>query len=87
MGRGKYMGEVFTLSGILKLLETALLFTALMVHRHGDHGKYVFFGTTTQSLLPVRSARSTLQHGFLYLLTHFRLTTALMWRIWATACS
>jgi len=46
MGRGASMGEILSLSGILKVFEVVLLFVVTLIHRHGDYGKYIFFGTS-----------------------------------------
>ncbi len=54
MGRGTYLGEALSVSGILKVLETILLFTTVIIHRHGDNGKYLFFGTTAVQMKAVR---------------------------------
>ena len=54
MGRGTYLGEALSVSGILKVLETILLFTTVLIHRHGDNGKYIFFGTSAVQMKAVR---------------------------------
>jgi hypothetical protein len=54
MGRGGYMGEILSISGILKILEVILLFVVTLIHRHGDHGKYIFFGTSAIQMKAVR---------------------------------
>ena len=38
----------------MKILETALVFSTIMVHRYGDHGSYVFFATDARKMAPVR---------------------------------
>ena len=53
MGRGAYLGEALSVSGILKVLETVTLFIAVLLHRHGDHGKYIFFGTSAVQMKAV----------------------------------
>merc|ERR1712077_183422 len=41
------VGEIFrSFSGWLKLLELIFTFITLIIHRHGDHGHYLFFATT-----------------------------------------
>jgi hypothetical protein len=55
MGRGGHVGEALSVSGILKVLEFILLFCAVILHRHGDNGKYIFFGTSAVQMKAVRS--------------------------------
>ena len=43
-------GEIFSLSGILKLIESAILIAAIILHRVGDNGRYLFFGSTSERL-------------------------------------
>lgn len=52
MGRGtaSRFGEAFSMSGILKILESVLVFVTLLIHRHGDNGKYIFFATARDRL-------------------------------------
>ena len=50
MGRGSHVGEAFSFSGILKIVEIVLLLIAIILHRHGDSGGYIFFGTADQQL-------------------------------------
>jgi len=45
------IGEIFgTFSGWLKLTEFITTFISLILHRHGDHGNYLFFSTTAIKL-------------------------------------
>lgn len=57
MGRGGSMGEVLSLSGIFKVFEVVLLFVVTLIHRHGDHGKYIFFGSSAIQMKAVRNGR------------------------------
>ena len=50
MGRGRYGGEAFSFSGILKIIEIVLVFIAIVLHRHGDNGRYIFFATAKEQL-------------------------------------
>ena len=45
--------EIFSFSGILKILEIVFGFIALIIHRYGDYGKMIFFGTTNNKLQQV----------------------------------
>ena len=54
MGRGGNTSEALSCSGFMKILETALVFSTIMVHRYGDHGSYVFFATDARKMAPVR---------------------------------
>ena len=49
-GRGRYMGEVCSFSGILKIIEIVLVFITIVLHRHGDNGRYIFFATASEQL-------------------------------------
>ncbi|XP_023325305.1 uncharacterized protein LOC111699014 [Eurytemora carolleeae] len=40
------VNDLCSVSGILKLLQSVLIFITLLVHRHGDNGYYLFFATT-----------------------------------------
>jgi hypothetical protein len=44
------VNDLCSLSGILKLLQTLLIFITLIIHRHGDNGYYLFFSTTSLKL-------------------------------------
>ena len=50
MGRGSNVGEAFSFSGILKIVEIVLLLIAIILHRHGDNGGYIFFATADQKI-------------------------------------
>ena len=50
MGAGGYASDLFSLSGIVKILELICVFITLLIHRHGDNGDYVFFATTQNKL-------------------------------------
>ena len=63
MGRGSYLGEALSLSGILKVVEFIILFIAAILHRHGDNGKYIFFGTSAIQMKAVRTFRVSLLRG------------------------
>eukprot|EP00095_Tigriopus_kingsejongensis_P011662 maker-scaffold59_size442576-snap-gene-0.20 protein:Tk11662 transcript:maker-scaffold59_size442576-snap-gene-0.20-mRNA-1 annotation:"PREDICTED: uncharacterized protein LOC100867326" len=41
---------LFSLSGFFKILETIVVFSALMVHRYGANGHLLFFGTSLDKL-------------------------------------
>jgi hypothetical protein len=64
MGRGGNLGEALSLSGILKVVEFVLLFCATILHRHGDNGKYLFFGTSAVQMKAV-SVSGSIQLSFL----------------------
>ena len=51
--RGLSVGEICTGAGVMKLIEMVLVFTTIFVHRYGDKGRYVFFGTANQQLQSV----------------------------------
>jgi len=40
------VSDLFSVAGVLKILETVFIFIALLLHRHGDNGEYIFFSTT-----------------------------------------
>lgn len=44
------MGEVCSFSGILKIIEIVLVFITIVLHRHGDNGRYIFFATSNEQL-------------------------------------
>lgn len=48
------VGEAFSFSGILKIIEIVLGFITVIIHRYGDNGKLIFFGTSAIQLSPVR---------------------------------
>lgn len=50
MGRGKYLGDALSCAGILKIIETLLLFVTIIIHRHGDNGRYLFFATAMEQI-------------------------------------
>jgi hypothetical protein len=71
MGRGGNLGEALSLSGILKVVEFILLFCATILHRHGDNGKYLFFGTSAVQMKAVSSSPFSLKkfnHKFNHLI-------------------
>ena len=39
---GEGIGECFTLSGLIKILESCAAFTCVMLHRLGDQGNEVY---------------------------------------------
>ena len=43
---GEGVGECFTLSGWLKIIQSFSVFTLIMLHRIGDSTKQVYFGAT-----------------------------------------
>lgn len=45
--------EILTVSGILKVFEIIFGFIAIFLHRYGDYGSMVFFGTSDIQLQPV----------------------------------
>ena len=45
--------NLWTSNGIMKFLEIFLLLATILVHRHGDNGNYVFFGTATLQMSAV----------------------------------
>lgn len=48
-----YAGEIFSASGILKVLEIVLAFITIIIHRYGDYGKMIFFGNPAIQLSSV----------------------------------
>lgn len=46
--------EILTVSGILKVFEIIFGFIAIFLHRYGDYGTMIFFGTSDIQLQPVR---------------------------------
>ena len=50
MGKGRYLGDAFHFSGILKIVEIVLLFITIIIHRHGDNGRYLFFATAAEQI-------------------------------------
>ncbi|TRY67787.1 hypothetical protein TCAL_02928 [Tigriopus californicus] len=50
MDSGPNFREGLSLSGIFKILEVAIVFSAIMVHRYGANGSYLFFGTSTDQM-------------------------------------
>ena len=42
--------EICTVSGILKVCEILIGFIALIIHRYGDYGSMIFFGTSATQL-------------------------------------
>lgn len=63
MGKGTFLGEALSLSGIMKIMECVLVFCTLLVHRHANGGKYVFFGTATEALSNVRLSHQCPSHN------------------------
>ena len=53
MGRDTYASEIWTFSGILKILEIILGFITVILHRYGDNGRLIFFGSSAIQLQPV----------------------------------
>ena len=45
--------ELCNVSGVLKFIEIILIITTLLIHRYGDMGNYVFFGTTMDEMAVV----------------------------------
>ncbi len=92
MGRGTYAGEIFSFSGILKILEIVLGFITVILHRYGDNGKLIFFGSSAIQLQPVsclKSPSGAVVHTYIdtlnIKLTIFRRMTELMQKIWEMA--
>ena len=50
MGRGGYLGDALSCAGILKIIEFLLLFVTIIIHRHGDNGRYLFFATAMEQI-------------------------------------
>jgi len=50
MDGGGGIGECFTLSGFIKILESCAAFTCVMLHRIGDQGNEAFFAASDQIL-------------------------------------
>ena len=50
MGRGGYLADALSCAGILKIIETLLLFVTIIIHRHGDNGRYLFFATAMEQI-------------------------------------
>ena len=50
--------EICTVSGFMKVIEFCLVLSAMLVHRYGDKGRYVFFGTATQTMSAVSMHRA-----------------------------
>ena len=46
--------EILSVSGILKIFELLFSFIAVIIHRYGDYGSMIFFGTSAVSLSQVR---------------------------------
>ena len=46
-------GEIFSPSGILKILEITFAFIIVIIHRFGDYGHMIFFGTSASQMTPV----------------------------------
>ncbi|CAB4059440.1 unnamed protein product [Lepeophtheirus salmonis] len=44
--------EVLSVSGIFKILEILIMFITVLLHRFGDYGLYLFFGTTSVKMAP-----------------------------------
>ena len=44
---------ICSVSGILKVFEILLGFITVIIHRYGDYGKMIFFGTPAVQLSPV----------------------------------
>jgi len=44
------VSDLCSVPGILKLIQSLLIFIALMLHRHGDNGNYLFLSTTALKL-------------------------------------
>merc|ERR1712141_634032 len=45
-------GEIFSPSGILKILEITFAFIIVIIHRFGDYGHMIFFGTSASQMTP-----------------------------------
>ena len=71
MGRGGYLGDALSCAGILKIIETLLLFVTIIIHRHGDNGRYLFFATAMEQIQYV----SWNQNHVLKVLSYFNITT------------
>ena len=50
MGKGRYLGDAFHFSGILKIIEIVFLFITIIIHRYGDNGTYLFFATAGEQI-------------------------------------
>ena len=61
--------EIFSASGILKVLEVLISFIAIMIHRYGDYGRAIFFGTSSEVLAQVKSYYFTDQNGIEIIVT------------------
>lgn len=48
--------EICSVSGILKVCEILFGFITVIIHRYGDYGKMIFFGTSAVQLSPVSHA-------------------------------
>ena len=46
-------GEIFSPSGILKILEVSFAFITVILHRYGDYGHMLFFGSSQTQMSPV----------------------------------
>ena len=46
-------GEIFSPSGILKILEVSFAFITIILHRYGDYGHMLFFGSSQTQMSPV----------------------------------
>ena len=93
------IGEIFSFSGILKVLEILLGFITIIIHRYGDYGKMIFFGSVEDQLQQVggltkkiiyvfRNWRLLFYHLFNYLFEFcFRMEIITDWesirKIWA----
>ena len=55
-------GEIFSPSGILKILEITFAFIIVIIHRYGDYGHMIFFGTSASQMTPVSDKYLTKQH-------------------------
>ena len=55
MGRGRHLGDALSCGGILKIIESLLLFVTIIIHRHGDNGRYLFFATAMEQIQYVSS--------------------------------
>jgi hypothetical protein len=49
-GEGGGSSELLSLPGFLKITEIVLLLVAVIIHRHGNNGGYIFFGSTEYQL-------------------------------------
>ena len=68
------IGEIFSFSGILKVLEILLGFITIIIHRYGDYGKMIFFGSVEDQLQQVGG----LTEKSFFVLKNWRLLTYLM---------